>query len=180
MSLISWNELEQEAAEALGLLKTGVVTRAEAGTSQTDNRARTLDDPPPDLKNHIESSYNGKDILLVMEKTITASDIDEKQNRLLFGVNNVKNQFLITQEEKNKVNQPGGLQVSVIDPCFETIPGVKLKKRTKKESQYSAYVLTGNWSKIPQNEMNHLRKNDTVRLWSFRHGSELFFALVKT
>ncbi|KAK3232061.1 hypothetical protein Dsin_003942 [Dipteronia sinensis] len=137
-------------------------------------------DLPPELRNHIESTFNGTDILLVMEKTITASDIDRNQNRLLFGVNNVKTQFLITQEEKNKVNQPGGLQVSVIQPCFETTPEVELRKRTKKDSRYSGYVLTGNWFKIAENEMNHLRINDTVRLWSFRQGSELFFALVKT
>ncbi|KAK3232052.1 hypothetical protein Dsin_003933 [Dipteronia sinensis] len=119
------------------------------------------DDLPPELRNHIESTFNGTDILLVMEKTITASDIDRNQNRLLFGVNNVKNQFLITQEEKNKVNQPGGLQVSVIQPCFETTSEVDLRKRTKKDSRYSGYVLTGNWFKIAENEMNHLRINDT-------------------
>ncbi|KAK2660892.1 hypothetical protein Ddye_007425 [Dipteronia dyeriana] len=134
---------------------------------------------PPELRNHIEN-IKGTNILHVMEKKITASDLNRNQNRLLFSENSVKNQFLYSQEEINKVNQPSGLQVKVIQPCLETIEEVELKKRTKNHGTYSEFVLTRNWFKMAENKMNHLHTNDTVRLWSFRKGSELCFALVKT
>ncbi|KAK1555677.1 hypothetical protein Q3G72_029833 [Acer saccharum] len=133
---------------------------------------------PPELRILIES-FNGTDILLVMEKTLKKSDLDSNQNRLSFGVDKVKNQFLITKDELDKVNQPGGLQVTVIQPCLEITPKVvELRKRTK-NGCYFEFVLTGNWRQIAQNKMNRLQTDDKVTLWSFRKGSDLCFALVK-
>ncbi|KAK2660913.1 hypothetical protein Ddye_007446 [Dipteronia dyeriana] len=125
---------------------------AEGSSSKTNEPiARIHDDAPPELRNHNKSTFNGTDILLVMEKEITASDIDRKQNRLLFGVNK---------------------------SCLE-ITEVELRKRTKKDSRCSAYVLTGNWYQIAEDKWNGVRENVMVRLWSFRKGSDLYFALEK-
>ncbi|KAK0576497.1 hypothetical protein LWI29_018335 [Acer saccharum] len=135
------------------------------------------DDLPPETRNFIESTLNGTCIASVMEKVLCKSDIDRNQNRLSFGVNKVKNEFLKTPEEVEKVET--GLEVTVVQPCLEITPNVELRKRSKNDGRYSEFVLTGNWSEIVQNENNGLQKNKLVRLWSFRMGTDLCFALVK-
>ncbi|KAK1553340.1 hypothetical protein Q3G72_033182 [Acer saccharum] len=168
------SQAELEVAMILNSLRKGTEKAADdgaAGTSQADNRARSL---PPQLRILIES-LKATHMILVMEKKLSDSDLNRKQSRLLFA-REIKNKFL-TEEEINKLDQDGGIEATVIQPCPGKAQNVQLKKRTRNGSQCFDYVLTGNWSQIVENSC--LQTNDTVRLWSFRKESELYFALVK-
>ncbi|KAL5780911.1 hypothetical protein ACOSQ2_011648 [Xanthoceras sorbifolium] len=119
---------------------------------------------------------NGTNIILVAEKQITSTDLNEKENRLLLAEKKILNEF-VTPEEEHELNEKRGVKVTVIQPCLETTPNLQLKKWAMKENFY--FALIGNWSSIANNKKNRLRKNCMIRLFSFRKESSLYFALVR-
>ncbi|KAL5835078.1 hypothetical protein ACOSQ3_014667 [Xanthoceras sorbifolium] len=132
-------------------------------------------DPPVELRSHIER-MKGSDVVLVMQKKLTTTDMDTHQNRLSVPRGKIRKEFL-TEEEKYKLEEKGGIKVSMVEPCLEETSNLELKK-WKMGGTFS-YALIGKWSAISTNQWNQLQPNSLVQLWSFRVGSHLWFALVK-
>ncbi|KAK3232068.1 hypothetical protein Dsin_003949 [Dipteronia sinensis] len=198
-----FDRMKQEALEAAkgdeskvsdsltgSFLKGGLIEKSAghgtaSGTSQTDKRVRShqavcpyVHELPQNVRNLIIDRLNGTDIILVMEKKITATDLDENENCLQFANRNVRNNCFLTLEEMNKFNRKESLQVTVIQPCLEITSGVQLKKVPKNKN--FSFGLSGIWNtNIAKNKKNCLQENSKVRLWSFRKMCELYFALVK-
>ncbi|KAL5780910.1 hypothetical protein ACOSQ2_011647 [Xanthoceras sorbifolium] len=119
---------------------------------------------------------NGTNIILVAQKQLTSTDLNEKENRLLIAEKKILNEFL-TPEEEHQLNEKRAVDVTVIQPCLERTPNLQLKKWAMKENFY--FALIGNWSSVANKKKNRLRKNCMIRLFSFRKESNLYFALVR-
>ncbi|KAL5848040.1 hypothetical protein ACOSQ3_011564 [Xanthoceras sorbifolium] len=130
---------------------------------------------PREVRDLIES-LNGSDLKFLMEKQITWTDLNPKENRLLVAQRLIGEEFL-TGEEKKELKQGRGLGVTVIEPCLEITPNLQLKEWPMRKRLY--FALIGNWSSIAENKKNHLEPGCMVKLWSFRKESSLYFVLVK-
>ena len=72
-----------------------------------ENELGLLDPPPAldipeEVRNHIERRLNGTDIMLVIEKKLTATDMNKGENRLSVPRKQVRVDFL-TEEEKQEL-----------------------------------------------------------------------------
>ncbi|KAL5767933.1 hypothetical protein ACOSQ2_014716 [Xanthoceras sorbifolium] len=74
-------------------------------------------DPPVVLRSHIER-MKGSDVVLVMQKKLTTTDMDTHQNRLSVPRGKVRKEFL-TEEEKYKLEEKEGIKVSMVEPFLE-------------------------------------------------------------
>ncbi|KAK1582964.1 hypothetical protein Q3G72_019816 [Acer saccharum] len=157
-----------------------------------DENEPGLLDPPPaldipeEVRNYIERRLNGTDIMLVIEKKLTATDMNKGENRLSVPRKQVRADFL-TEEEKeklgNKLKKKVGIEVLMIQPCLKEATGLVLKRWNMSET--FSYALIGKWTAaVVENETNGLRTGSLVQLWSFRFPKEsssklgLGFALV--
>ncbi|KAJ9679877.1 hypothetical protein PVL29_021706 [Vitis rotundifolia] len=133
------------------------------------------EDPPPELPEDFKvliREMNGTHPILVLEKQLFKTDIDEHENRLSMPLKQIRREFL-SEDEKMRVME--GMQVKLIQPTLEeTI--VTFKKWKMKESCH-LYVFTRQWKFIVDN--NSLEARTPIQVWSFRVGSELRFALVR-
>ncbi|RVW33844.1 B3 domain-containing protein [Vitis vinifera] len=133
------------------------------------------EDPPPELPEDLKvriREMNGTHPILVLEKRLFKTDINEGENRLSMPLNQIRREFL-SEDEKMRVVE--GMQVKLIQPSLEETT-VTFKKWKMKESCH-LYVFTREWKLIVNN--NSLRRRTRIQVWSFRVGSELWFALVR-
>ncbi|TXG66152.1 hypothetical protein EZV62_007427 [Acer yangbiense] len=165
--------------------------KKEMMTNYEENELGLLDPPPAldipeEVRNHIERRLNGTDIMLVIEKKLTATDMNKGENRLSVPRKQVRADFL-TEEEKqklgNKLKKKVGIEVLMIQPCLKEATGLVLKRWNMSET--FSYALIGKWTAaVVENETNGLRTGSLVQLWSFRFPKEsssklgLGFALV--
>ncbi|XP_019081590.1 uncharacterized protein LOC109124222 [Vitis vinifera] len=133
------------------------------------------EDPPPELPEDLKvriREMNGTRPILVLEKQLFKTDINENENRLSMPLNQIRREFL-SEEEKMRVVE--GMQVKLIQPSLEETT-VTFKKWKMKESCH-LYVFTREWKLIVND--NSLEARTRIQVWSFRVGSELWFALVR-
>ncbi|XP_034710684.1 putative B3 domain-containing protein At3g24850 [Vitis riparia] len=133
------------------------------------------EEPPPELPEDFKvriREMNGTRPILVLEKQLFKTDINEGENRLSMPLNQIRREFL-SEEEKMRVVE--GMQVKLIQPSLEETT-VTFKKWKMKESCH-LYVFTREWKLIVNN--NSLGRRTRIQVWSFRVGSELWFALVR-
>ncbi|KAL5768089.1 hypothetical protein ACOSQ2_014872 [Xanthoceras sorbifolium] len=126
--------------------------------------------PPPDLPEEFRSmidKLNGTDIMLVIQKNITETDMDTKLNCLSVPRKQVRAEFM-TEEEKQRLEKKQGREVLMIQPCLEEAKEITLQKWNMSET-----ILI---------KRNQLKQGSLVQLWSFRipkeSNSMLGFALV--
>ncbi|GAB4857874.1 hypothetical protein Ancab_015779 [Ancistrocladus abbreviatus] len=114
---------------------------------------------------------------LVIEKKLTACDVNSSQARLTMPGN--KTSFFLTDDEREVINSkdekgnPKGIDTTVIDPSLQ-IRDIKLRKWCYSSS--ASYVLVSGWNNVVRH--NRLKTGDTVQVWSFRMQGKLGFALV--
>ncbi|RVW87504.1 putative B3 domain-containing protein [Vitis vinifera] len=104
------------------------------------------EDPPPELPEDLKvriREMNGTRPILVLEKQLFKTDINENENRLSMPLNQIRREFL-SEDEKMRVVE--GMQVKLIQPSLEETT-VTFKKWKMKESCH-LYVFTREWKLI--------------------------------
>ncbi|XP_034704175.1 putative B3 domain-containing protein At3g24850 [Vitis riparia] len=135
------------------------------------------------LRNQIRA-LGGSDITFVIQKPIFKTDVSPGHNRLSIPLNQIQQSFL-TPKESERLNSGGNgkkcadMEVMLIEPSLhrETISLSKWNMKKASKNSTSMYVLVTNWKSVT--EMNSMKEDETVQLWSFRIKSKLGFALVK-
>ncbi|KAK1562873.1 hypothetical protein Q3G72_018318 [Acer saccharum] len=131
--------------------------------------------PRPVIPQHFQDEIdklNGTDVMLVGEKTMTATDMDRHQGRFSIPRGKVRTHAFLKEED----NSTKGVKCSLIQPCLQVITDLEFKKWTMNVT--FSYTLIKKWNSIACNEENGLQTGCVVQLWSFRVGSNLWFALV--
>ncbi|XP_057960361.1 putative B3 domain-containing protein At3g24850 [Malania oleifera] len=132
----------------------------------------------------------GIDILPVIRKKLSSTDVSSNHNRLSIPLNQVMSEFL-TPEEKNfylsQRNASGKKLVGMEVPLMVDHPraqdldvfsGIRLKKwdmKKEKGKTSSCYVLVSKWNDVVAK--TKLENNKDIQLWSFRRKTQLCFAL---
>ncbi|KAL3722082.1 hypothetical protein ACJRO7_034439 [Eucalyptus globulus] len=120
----------------------------------------------------------GQDMTLVVEKTLTATDMSRGQSRLSIPNKQIRQGFL-SEEEIQMLDRKEGIKVSLIEPCLEVSHGLQLKRWNYQSKNFS-YVLTERWNGIAHPyARNELMKDVVIQLWSFRVDNSLWFCLKK-
>ncbi|KAL3722054.1 hypothetical protein ACJRO7_034411 [Eucalyptus globulus] len=121
---------------------------------------------------------HGQDVTLVVEKTLTATDMSRGQSRLSIPNKQMRQGFL-SEEEIRILNRKEGIKVSLIEPCLEVSHGLRLKKWNYTSKNFS-YMLTERWNAVAHPcTRNELMKDVVIQLWSFRVDGSLWFCLRK-
>ncbi|XP_043720965.1 putative B3 domain-containing protein At2g27410 [Telopea speciosissima] len=123
---------------------------------------------PRELLNAIINEYGGDNVVWVIEKTLTATDVSGGHNRLSIPENQVKLEEFLNDAEirqaSNKEEIPVDVLVLVMGAEKPELWNLNFKKWVMNRS--SIYVLIKNWSKLVVNK--HLHNGDTVQIWSYR------------
>ncbi|PPR81372.1 hypothetical protein GOBAR_AA39346 [Gossypium barbadense] len=131
-------------------------------------------DLPPKFRQLIVEEMGGRDLVLVIQKTIFFSDINPTASRFSIPFSQVKTHDFLNEAEAKELDDKNPMQVWLLDPSMKGT-SITLNKWVMGSS--SLYVLTNTWNPIVKN--NQLKKGDTVQLWSFRMNSLPCFALLK-
>lgn len=141
----------------------------------------SITEPPPEMPDRVRqkiAEMGGDNVIFVIEKMLFWTDTSSQHNRLSMPVNKIQRDF-VTEEERRALNSTNpdvnGIEVILVEPSLR-VEEVMLKKWKMKETSI-LYVLIKNWHYIA--ERNGLHAYDIVRVWSFRIGSRLCFAVVK-
>ncbi|GJS33855.1 B3 domain-containing protein, DNA-binding pseudobarrel domain protein [Tanacetum coccineum] len=126
------------------------------------------------LKDFIKS-IGGTKVEFVMEKKLTKTDVTKSQGRLLIPKLQVKNDVFLTEDEENKLRiNKESIKVRVLDPERRTFTmNLGIWCMMKSEN----YVLKSGWNQVV--DMNGLKENMIVRVWSFRADQQMWFAVVR-
>lgn len=146
---------------------------------------------PEKLKQLIVETKGGTDLKLVIQKTLTLTDTERNQNRLLIPINQILNKFLTENEEKylmkddddnnNKKRNLNAINAKIIEPKdIYSWTSINFKRWEMKKKNGAtttcSYVLNKTWYKMLKR--NGLKVGETVQLWAFRINGDLNFALV--
>ncbi|XP_057960508.1 B3 domain-containing protein At1g05930-like [Malania oleifera] len=142
------------------------------------------------LKNRI-TEISGTDVVLVIQKKLSSTDVSRNHNRLSIPLRQVKSEFLTAEEKDLCLSQRNasgkklaGMEVPLVMvdrphvQYLDEFMGIQLKKwdmKKEKGSTSSCYVLVSEWNDIVAR--TGLRSNDDIQLWSFRRNTHLCFAL---
>jgi hypothetical protein len=136
---------------------------------------------PLAFKEKIEE-LKGSDVMLVIQKELTKTDMKKNNGRLSIPVKQVINEKFLEPNEKSFLHyrKEGrkrriGISVSVLDPSLELWERMSIKKWRMVNSD--TYNITDDWYKLV--EKNNLKEGQKVQVWSFRRHRQLCFALVK-
>ncbi|KAF7847529.1 hypothetical protein BT93_L2871 [Corymbia citriodora subsp. variegata] len=110
----------------------------------------------------------GREVRLVVQKKLSATDMNPSQSRLSIPKSQILQGFLSDQEIRT-LDSKDGIRVLLIDPCLELHQGKTF-----------SYVLTERWNAVAHpHKPNGLEKDAMVQLWSFRLDGTLRFCLTK-
>jgi hypothetical protein len=127
-------------------------------------------DLPEDLKNRIKA-VGGTEVVMVIQKRLTDTDLQEGHNRLSMPFGKIDRGFL-REEEKDLLAEQQIMEVPFLEPSREVSKMIlrqwDMGKNSGKTS--SMYVLRTNWNDAAKK--NVLKANDVVQVWSFRVGGE--------
>ncbi|KAJ4716764.1 B3 domain-containing protein [Melia azedarach] len=138
---------------------------------QTQNRGK-------EEKHRIEEE-NGTDVVLVIQKHITASDLKKKLNRLSIPKDQIRADDFVNEEEKKNLEDKNPIRVLLIPPSLKENVTLDLKRWTMNNT--FSYNLIDKWySSVVEDADNRLEIGSLVQLWRFRKNiTDLCFALVK-
>ncbi|PON95122.1 B3 domain-containing protein [Trema orientale] len=183
-----WNKMSSPSEEE-GEIKENNKKR-KITCSRSRSRPRPL--PPQDLSpiEHLPSGLRdkirelgGDDLKLILDKKLTATDVNKNNNRLSILVSHGRCPEFLREDEKVELEKRDekcekrlkGIQVKVYDQSLREYHRCKLKQWYMGSNP--VYNLDTKWYDIVLD--NKLAKDDNVRLWSFRVQFELCFALAK-
>lgn len=138
-------------------------------------------EPPPEMPERFRRKImemGGENVAFVIEKMLFETDVSAGHNRLSMPMCQIRQDF-VTKEERRRLDSTdaniNGVEVILVEPSLED-DEVMLKKWKMKRNSI-LYVLIKNWNSVVKR--NGLGAGDVVRVWSFRVGSKLGFALVR-
>ncbi|XP_057960358.1 B3 domain-containing protein At3g25182-like [Malania oleifera] len=132
----------------------------------------------------------GSDILPVIQKKLSSTDVSRSHNRLSIPLVQVMSEFLTMKEKNFYLSQrdtSGKKLVGMEVPLMVDHPhaqdlhvflGIRLKKwdmKKEKGKTSSCYALVSKWNDVVAKTM--LQNNMDIQLWSFRRNTQLCFAL---
>lgn len=135
---------------------------------------------PETARRRIEE-MGGTEVVLVIQKQLTESDLSSNQNRLLMSFSKIQEWGFLREEEKAKLRAQEIMAVPVIEPE----PSVEVTEMNFRQwdmhkkfggKTSSSYVLRTAWHDLAQR--NGLLKDEVVQVWSFRVHGSLHMALV--
>ncbi|XP_074369236.1 uncharacterized protein LOC141710571 [Apium graveolens] len=136
---------------------------------------------PVEVANEIQR-LGGNDVRLLIQKTLTATDLAQDKNRFNIPAKRVRQEAkgFLTEDEEKFLNQRYGdnsivgMQVPLLEPSLNRSE-IKLKKWPMSNSFW--YVLCTSWFQMQRN--NHLQVGKDLQVWSFRVNGVLNLAMVK-
>ncbi|KAL3570571.1 hypothetical protein D5086_027820 [Populus alba] len=135
---------------------------------------------PQEVKERI-ASMNGKDVELVVDKQLYATDVTDGNNRLSIPLRQVIAKNFLTDEEKRALIDSNCLKVKILEPSLEMVSDMNLKQwnmfKEKGSTGSSSYVFMTQWNSLRRR--SNLLRLDRIQVWSFRVENDLYFALVK-
>jgi hypothetical protein len=171
---INKNEEEEEEEEKKS-------RKTKQRTNPTEIKPEVLDRPPcmPTESKDKIIGLKGSDIMFVIQKELTISNMNTSQNRLSFPWDPKKDDFLRSEEQLGlKEKEADGIhfkgkKMQLIDPGLQ-LSTIILKKW--KLGSRNCYVLSNTWMDVAKR--NRLKPGNTIQLWSFRVNQELHLALI--
>jgi hypothetical protein len=139
----------------------------------------SLAELPQEVKERI-ASMKGKDVELVVDKQLYATDMEDGNSRLSIPLRQVIAKNFLTDEEKRALIDGNCLKVKILEPSLEMVSDMNLKQWNmfkKKGSVSSSYVFITHWNSLRRR--SNLHREDRIQVWSFRVENDLYFALVK-
>ena len=140
--------------------------------------APTLPNPPPDLplyfKNRI-NAMNGTQLVLIIQKPLTDTDVNIHNSRLSIPLSQIKPQDFLTEDEIRDFDKHNKImeQVPFIDPSGEvntmTLTQWDMPKPSGTKS--SSYILRTNWNKVLKANLkttSELNAKRVIQIWSFQ------------
>ncbi|KAI5561832.1 hypothetical protein BDE02_15G013100 [Populus trichocarpa] len=134
---------------------------------------------PQEVKERI-ASMKGKDVELVVDKLLYATDVNAGNSRLSIPHRQVIAKNFLTDEEKRALMDDNCLKVKILEPSLEMVSDMNLKQWNmfkEKGSVSSSYVFITHWNSLRRR--SNLHRQDRIQVWSFRVENDLYFALVK-
>ncbi|XP_042477809.1 putative B3 domain-containing protein At2g27410 [Macadamia integrifolia] len=136
---------------------------------------------PSELLHAIITKHRGEDVVLVMEKTLTATDASSGHGRLSIPESRVKVEKFLSDAERRQASYseiPVDALVLVMGAQKPELWSFNFKKWMMNKT--GIYVLIRNWAKLVVDK--NLLEGDTVQIWSFRSlqnggGKKLCFAI---
>lgn len=144
--------------------------------------------PPHDIPHSVNSiidNVRGTGVVRIMQKMLSATDVNYSKQRLLIPFNKISYDTLFTNQEKHymsqmiSINGCASIETQLIDPTLNTHE-ILLKRCliTKKSGRkYDSYFLRKPWNDIVRS--NRLMKGHVIQLWGFRVGKQLRMVLLK-
>lgn len=137
---------------------------------------------PQHLKTLIQN-MEGQEILPLIEKYITVSDVTKGEHRLLMPMNRIVSRGFLREDERDHLQgrtsngNVNDIKVVMIEPTTRhTVLNLKRWDMKKKKGGTKNYVLAGGWYDVV--ERNNLEAGDLIQLWSFRVGVKLHLLLI--
>lgn len=119
---------------------------------------------------HTLERMRGRGLALAMRKTLTPSDVNRHQSRLLITNGVVLWGQLSEEEQRDLVRPEGYVEIEVVDPR-----GYRKEMKLRMWRSLGTLVLNCGWMSVVMD--NNLEAGINCILWSFRAGSKLCFAL---
>ncbi|KAE8008249.1 hypothetical protein FH972_004779 [Carpinus fangiana] len=173
---INKNEEEEEEEEE----KSRKTKKQRKNTTEIK---QAVPDRPPCMptvfKDKIMKQLKGSDIMFVIQKDLTITDMNASQNRLLVPRDPKRDDFLRSEEQLSLEEKEAdgrhfkGKKVQLIEPGLQ-LSTIILKKWKLGSRNY--YVLSNTWMDVAKR--NRLKPGNTIQLWSFRVNQELHLALI--
>ncbi|XP_074369238.1 uncharacterized protein LOC141710574 [Apium graveolens] len=124
----------------------------------------------------------GNDVRLLIQKNLSATDLNPKENRLNIPTNQTREEAkdFLTEAENLSLDKRDAkgkivpMQVPVLEPNLKR-SHIDFKKWVVNKSPW--YVLCGSWTAMQTS--NHLEVGSDLQVWSFRVNEELNLALVE-
>ncbi|CAK9151956.1 unnamed protein product [Ilex paraguariensis] len=151
------------------------------------NKPQTDPNPKPDLPVEVKNLINalgGSEPILVIQKSLFATDVSNQHNRLSIPINKIEEGFHLEEDEKKALvlrngKKCGEISASLVGRSPEEIE-IKLRKWDMKKKHSGTnnpvYVLTQSWNTFRVS--NGLKAGMVVQVWSFLVNSRRWFVVV--
>ncbi|KAJ4981689.1 hypothetical protein NE237_032526 [Protea cynaroides] len=162
-------EKEKEKEMENTIASLNLEPRRKMMTTQMDEDPRqqpTTPTMPRELLNAIHE-HGGDDVMWVIEKTLTATDVSSHQNRLSIPENKIGSEKFLTDAERRQALQKKiPVDVLVLGIGFRKPELWSLIFKKWRMNKSGIYVLIKNWGKLVVDSNLHM--GDIVQIWSFR------------
>ncbi|KAL9374736.1 hypothetical protein Peur_031615 [Populus x canadensis] len=119
---------------------------------------------PQEVKERI-ASMKGKDVELVVDKLLSATDVNAGNSRLSIPLRQVIAKNFLTDEEKRALIDANCLKVKILEPSLEMVSDMNLKQWNmfkEKGSVSSSYVFITHWNSLRRR--SNLQRLDRIQV----------------